>query len=361
MDGGPREISSGDSRKDGIGMAQRQAVTFYREEDADPDALAGQTVAVVGYGNLGRSMALNLRDSGLDVTVGNADDAYRPTALADGFEVAGIGEAVAGADVVYALIPDEVIPEVFREQIGPALRPGTCVCFASGYVLAYGLVTPPQGVDVLLLAPRMLGEEVRRTYLEGRGFLAYVSVEQDATGKAKARLLGLARAAGSLRRGAMELTAAQEALLDLFVEQGFGAYLGVALQSAFQVGTQAGLPPEAMVVELYMSGEMSRTLQAFADNGFFRSVTWHGLSAAFGGFLRTTEIDMEAMQRHFREILEDIRSGGFARRFQEEQAAGYPSLAAIEAITSGQDPMTAAEDHVRAALAQDRATASEQG
>jgi ketol-acid reductoisomerase len=295
------------------------------------------------------------------VTVGNADDPYRATALADRFEVSDIPEAVATADLVYVLIPDEVIPGVFRERIGPSLRPGTCVCFASGYVLAFGLVTPPRGVDVLLLAPRMLGEEVRRTYLEGRGFLSYVSVEQDATGKAKARLLGLARAAGSLRRGALELTAKQEALLDLFVEQGFGAYLGVAMQSAFQVGTQAGLPAEAMVIELYMSGEMARTMQTFADNGFFRSVTWHGLSATFGGFLRTTEIDMEGMQRHFREVLEDIRSGGFARRFQEEQADGYPTLAAIEAITSGDDPMTAAEQHVHAALADDRTFTSEQG
>jgi ketol-acid reductoisomerase len=331
-------------------MQQRGTVTFYREEDADPDALSGQSVAVIGYGNLGRSMALNFRDSGLAVTVGNVDDHYRAAAAADGFEAADVGEAAALADVVYVLIPDEVIPGVFRDEIAPRLRKGACVCFASGYVMAYRLVQPPDGVDVLLLAPRMLGEEVRRTYTDGTGFLSYVSVERDATGKAKTRLLGLARAAGSLRRGAMRLTAAQEALLDLFVEQAFGAYLGVALQSAFQVGTQAGLPAEAMVVELYMSGEMARTLQAFADNGFFRSVTWHGLSAAYGGFLRTTEIDMPAMQRHFGEILADISSGGFARRFQEEQENDYPTLQAIEAITSGNDPMTMAERHVREAL-----------
>jgi ketol-acid reductoisomerase len=335
-------------------MSEQQAVTFYREADADPDSLSGQSVAVVGYGNLGRSMALNLRDSGLPVTVGNADDPYRASAEADGFQVSAIADAVATADLIYVLIPDEVIPEVFREQVAPGLRPGVCVCFASGYVLAYGLVEPPAGVDVLLLAPRMLGEEVRRSYLDGSGFLSYVSAERDATGKAKARLLTLAAAAGSLKRGALELTAAQEALLDLFVEQGFGAYLGVAMQSAFQVGTQAGLPAEAMVVELYMSGEMARTLQAFADNGFFRSVTWHGLSAAYGGFLRTTEIDMPAMQRHFGEILADIQSGGFARRFQQEQAGGYPSLAAIQAITSGQDPMTQAEERVREALGPNR-------
>jgi ketol-acid reductoisomerase len=331
-------------------MQQRGTVTFYREEDADPDALSGQSVAVIGYGNLGRSMALNFRDSGLAVTVGNVDDDYRATAAADGFEVTDVGQAAALADAVYVLIPDEAIPGVFRDQIAPRLRKGACVCFASGYVLAYRLVQSPDGVDVLLLAPRMLGEEVRRTFSDGTGFLSYVSVERDATGKAKARLLGLARAAGSLRRGAMQLTAAQEALLDLFVEQAFGAYLGVALQSAFQVGTQAGLPAEAMVVELYMSGEMARTLQAFADNGFFRSVTWHGLSAAYGGFLRTTEIDMPAMWRHFAEILADISSGGFARRFQEEQENDYPTLQAIQAITSGDDPMTTAERHVREAL-----------
>jgi ketol-acid reductoisomerase len=332
-------------------MAEQQGVTFYREQDADPDGLSGQAIAVIGYGNLGRSMALNLRDSGLAVTVGNVDDDYRATARADGFQASGVAEAVATADVVYVLVPDEVIPEVFRDDVAPRLRPGACVCFASGYVVAYGLVDPPEGVDVLLLAPRMLGEEVRRTYLDGSGFLSYVSVERDATGKARTRLLGLAGAAGSLRRGALELSAAKEALLDLFVEQGFGAYLGVAMQTAFQVGTQAGLPAEAMVVELYMSGEMARTLQAFADNGFFKSVTWHGLSAAYGGFLRTTEIDMEAMQRHFGEILADIQSGGFARRFQDEQANGYPTLAAIRSITSGDDPMTHAEQRVREALA----------
>src|SRR6266511_2209943 len=126
-------------------MAEQPAVTFYREGDADPDGLSCQTIAVVGY---------------------------RATAQADGSEVSGVGEAVATADVVYVLIPDEVIPEVCRYEVAPRLRSGACVCFASGYVVAYGLVEPPDGVDVLLLAPRMLGEEVRKTYLDGSGFLS---------------------------------------------------------------------------------------------------------------------------------------------------------------------------------------------
>lgn len=327
-----------------------EPATFYRESDADRGALAGQTVTVVGYGNLGRSMALNLRDSGLRVVVGNIRDDYRAQALADGFDAHDIADAVALGDVVYLLVPDEVIPEVFREQVEPRLRDGSAIVVGSGYVLAYDLVKPPAGVDVLLLAPRMLGEEVRRTYTEEIGFLSYVSVEQDASGTAKERLLALASAAGSLQRGALELTARQEAMLDLFVEQTVGPYLGTAFQLAFRVGTEAGLPPEALVCELYMSGEMSRTIQTMADVGFYQSVTWHGLVATYGGFTGTLAIDKDAMLRYFTERLDYIRSGGFARALQEEEAGGYPTVAAIEAITKVANPLTDAEDRVRAAL-----------
>jgi ketol-acid reductoisomerase len=323
---------------------------FYRESDADRAALAGQVVAVVGYGNLGRSMALNLRDSGVRVVVGNIRDEFRDRALDEGFNARDIADAVAAADLAYLLVPDEVIPEVFRDAVEPALRDGAGVVFGSGYVLAYDLVKPPSAADVLLLAPRMLGEEVRRTYTEDVGFLSYLSVEQDATGTAKQRLLALASAAGSLRRGALELSARQEALLDLFVEQTVGPYLGTAFQLAFSVGVQAGLPPEALVSELYMSGEMARTIQTMADVGFYRSVTWHGLVATYGGFTGTLAIDKESMQRYFVERLAFIRSGGFARQLQEEEAAGYPTLAAIEAITKVDNPLTDAEERVRAAL-----------
>jgi ketol-acid reductoisomerase len=334
------------------GMADGQAtVTFYREWDADPRVLADQVVAVIGYGNLGRSMALNLRDSGMRVVVGNREDGYRATVAADGFEVGDIDRAVAAADIVFVLLPDEVIPACFLEEIEANLRPGAALCFASGYVLAYKLVAPPARVDVLLLAPRMLGEEVRRTYLDETGFLSYVSVEQDATGSAKARLLALARVAGSLHRGALELPAEQEALLDLFVEQSLGPYLGLAMQLAFQIGVEAGMPAEALVLELYMSGEMARTLQTFADQGFFGSVKAHGLTAEYGGFIRTLEVDREAMETRFRTVLEEIRDGTFATRLQQEQANEYPTLTLIDEMTNGTDPMSEAERHVRAALA----------
>jgi len=323
---------------------------FYREVDADPRALDGEAVCVVGFGHLGSSMARNLRDAGLDVVVGNVDDEYRQQAAADGFSVDDIGSAVATADLVYVLVADEVIPEVFREEIAPALRPGAAVVFASGYCLAFGLIEPPASADVLLLAPRMVGDEVRRAALDGTGFVSYVNVEQDATGRAKARLLALASAAGSLRAGALELPAVQEATLDLLVEQTVGPYLGTAIQLAFELGTAAGLPPEAMVLELYQSGEMSRTFQTFGDVGFYRSVTWHGVAAQYGGFLRTLELDMVGLRNHFAAVLEDIRSGGFAAKLQQEHVDGYPTMKSISGITSGDDPMSRAEERVRQEL-----------
>jgi ketol-acid reductoisomerase len=324
--------------------------TIYREQDADPEVLTGSTTAVVGYGNLGRSIALNLRDSGLQVVVGNHDDDYRALAESEGFRVLDIGAAVAAADLVLVMLPDEVMPGCFETEIAPSLRTGAAVCFASGYVLAFGLVTPPSGIDVLLVAPRMLGEEARRCYESGTGFWSYVSVERDETGRARDRLLAIAAAAGALRRGALELSAKQEALLDLFVEQAPGAVFGVAIQLAFQLGVEAGLPAEAMVLELYMSGEMARTFQTFADGGFFPSVGAHGLTATFGGFLSTLALDREAMEGHFRETLEQIRDGRFAKRLQQEQEADYPTVGAIQSLLTGDDPMTAAERSVRKAV-----------
>ncbi len=323
---------------------------FFGPGDDDPAVLEDRRVAVVGYGNLGRSVALNLRDSGLTVVVGNIEDAYRARARDDGFEVLDIDDAAVAADVVFLLIPDEEIPAVFQERVGPRLRSGAAVCFASGYPLAFGSLEVPADVDVLLLAPRMLGEAVRRSYLDGTGFFSYVSVEQDASGRAEPTLLALAGAVGSLQRGAMAMSARQEALIDLLVEQTFGPVVGGALMAAFQAGVDAGLPPEAMVLELYMSGEMARTFSTFATEGFYRSTTWHGLVAQYGGFVRFGDVDLDEMYERFTQVAEDIRSGGFAERLQQERDAGYPNLAAIEAMTAGDDPITQAEDRVRAWL-----------
>jgi len=325
---------------------RKTRVKVYREADGPGGGLAGEAVAVLGYGNLGRTAALNLRDSGVKVRIGNREDEYADRAREEGFEVVPL-EVAASDDIVFVLLPDEVIPAVFAQEIAPALRPGSAIGFGSGYSLAFGLVRPPETVDVLLVAPRMAGNTARARYLAGQGFWACVGVEADRSGQAQRRMLGLAEALGVLRAGAVEMSAATEAALDLFVEQTVGALLGMSMMVAFEIGREAGVPPEALVLEMYMSGEMEAVFQSFRETGFFRASEDHGPTAVFGGLTRTLEMDREAMAASFRAVLEDIRSGGFARRFQDEARTGYPMLDVARALMHGSSPMTDAEEHLR--------------
>jgi ketol-acid reductoisomerase len=335
--------------------SKHSTLRFFRAQDAEPGALDGERVAVLGYGNLGRAITLNLRDAGIsELVVGNIADEYAELARADGFSVLSIGEATAGADIALILLPDEVIPEAFEADIAPHLVPGSAIVFASGYTLAYDLIRTPATVDVLLLAPRMGGELARERFLENQGFFAYVSVEQDVSGKGWKRLLGIAHAVGVLQVGALELDAHREADLDLFVEQTLGAVLGMAIMSAFTYGVDAGIPAEAMVIEMYMSGEMETVFRAFREKGFFRASDTHGPTALFGGFVRTMPLMQSDLNTMFRETLEEIRSGEFARQFQAERAAGYPLLSQAQLMASEESPVTQpivqAEARVRAML-----------
>ncbi len=234
---------------------RERRVKVYHEVDGPGGGLAGEAVAVLGYGNLGRTAALNLRDSGVKVRIGNREDGYAELARQEGFEVVPFAVA-ASDDVVLVLLPDEVIPAVFAQDVAPALRLGSAIGFGSGYSLAFGLVRPPDNVDVLLVAPRMAGNTARRRYLAGEGFWGCVGVEADRSGHAQRRMLGLAEGLGILRAGAVEMSAAVEATLDLFVEQTMGAVLGLAMMVAFEIGREADIPAEALVMEMYMSGEM---------------------------------------------------------------------------------------------------------
>lgn len=331
---------------------------FFTAADADAQALDGERVAVLGYGSLGRPVALNLRDSGFEPVVGNIADEYADQARAEGFVVRPIAEAVAASDVALVLLPDEVIPQVFAADVAPNLAPGSAILFASGYNLAYGLIAPPTGVDVLLLAPRMAGENARQRYLNRQGFFAYVSVEQDASGRGWARLLGIAQAVGVLYAGALELDARREADLDLFIEQTLGAVVGVSIMSAFNLGVEAGLPAEAMVMEMYMSEEMEMVFRSFREKGFFRASDTHGPTALYGGYVRTMELLMSELPARFRQTLEEIRSGRFARQFQAEHEAGYPTLSQAQSMTAEESPVTQpivqAEARLRALLGRPR-------
>jgi ketol-acid reductoisomerase len=162
-------------------------------------------------------------------------------------------------------------------------------------------------------------------------------------------MLGLADALGALRPAAIETTAAAEATLDLFVEQTIGPLLGTALMVAFEVAREGGIPPEAAVMEMYMSGEMETVFESFRTAGFLRSAEDHGPTAIFGGLARAIEIDREDMAARFRRVLEDIKSGGFAQRFQAEAQGGYSMLGMAQSLLRGNSPITEAEARLRRA------------
>jgi ketol-acid reductoisomerase len=293
-----------------------------------------------------------LRDSGATaLVIGNIPDDYAQQARNDGFTVLPIREAVASADVVLILLPDEVIPEIFPTEIAPRLSPGAAIVFGSGYNLAYGLISAPPQADVLMLAPRMAGENARQRFLDGRGFYAYISVEQDSSGKAWRRLLGLTEKVGVLRAGALELDARREADLDLLVEQTVGAALGVAIMNVFALGVEAGIPPEVMVMEMYMDEEMETVWRSFREQGFIRASNAHGPTAMYGGFVRTMQLMNSDLTARFRETFENIRNGGFAGQFQSERQAGYPMLSQAQVMITDENPITQAELRLRQMLA----------
>ena len=294
---------------------------FY-EADGDLGALTSQSVAVVGYGNQGRSWALNLRDSGVDVRVCVRADASRDQAREDGFEAGAIEDA-NDADVLCVLIPDDVIPLL---PLAPRAQALTIV--ASGYTLAFDRFTPAG--DIGMIAPRMLGPEVRQCYVEGSGFITAVGVHHDATGTALARTLAVAKALGGLREGAIEMDARQEAILDLAVEQVLSPAL-THVNSAF-VGSmlEQGIPLEAIMTELVLSGEVERTYGLLRERGFVEQMEFHSPTSQYGQLSRRGSFDHLDVAAKMREMVDDIASGRFADEWDEERDAGHPRLAALK-------------------------------
>lgn len=296
----------------------------YHDEDADLRVLEGSSIGVIGYGNQGRAQALNLKDSGLDVRVGVRADETREQARADGFETCTVTEAAGRCQTLLMLIPDEVMPAVFEKEIRPGLEPGKALCFASGYNIAFGFIAPPDGVDVILVAPRMIGAGVRQWYLEGRGFPSFVGVHRDATGRARDIMLAIAKGIGTTRGGALEMSFAEEAELDLFTEQGFGPAFGQVLLSAIQTLVDAGYPVEAVMMELILSGEFAYSLEKIVELGFFPQMELHSHTSQYGSMTRSVRHMHPQIAESMKQVLEEIRSGAFAKEWEAEQKAGLP-------------------------------------
>jgi ketol-acid reductoisomerase len=327
---------------------------IYCDQDADLALLQARQIAVIGYGNQGRAQALNLRDSGLQVIVGNREDAYADQACADGFTPLPIDQAAADGDVVMLLIPDEVMPEVFEAEIAPRLSEGDALSFASGYNVAFGQLALPPTVDAVLVAPRMIGVGVRDLYVAGRhsggaGFPSFIGVAQDRSGQARAIALALAKGIGSTRMGVVEVTFAQEAELDLFTEQCFGPAFGHVLTSAVDLLLEEGYPPEAVLLELYMSGELSYTLAKIAEVGMIEQTALHSRTSQYGSMSRGMRFMLPELRARMREGLDDIRSGRFAEEWIAEKEAGCPTLETLREAARAL-PLYRLERELRAAL-----------
>jgi len=301
--------------------------TIFHDDDADLAELAGARVAVVGYGNQGRSWALNLRDSGLDTQVCVRADATREQARADGFEPAAL-DAASDADVVCVLVPDDIIPSL------PLTRPADgLTVVASGYTLAFDRFAPDG--DLGMVAPRMLGPEVRRCYEEGIGFITAVGVHRDVTGRAQARVLALAKALGGLRQGAIELTPTQEAILDLSVEQALSPVLGLVNNAFVRVMTERGIPLEAVITELVLSGEVERTMRLVREGGYAAQFEFHSPTSQYGQLTRREAYSDVDVTTKMRALVDDIESGRFADEWDAERDAGYPQLVSLRERHAG--------------------------
>lgn len=323
---------------------------FY-DTDVDPGRLEGRAVAVIGYGNQGRAQALNMRDSGVGrVLVGSVRDESWEQAEADGFSPMPIREAVEAADITLMLIPDEVAPGVYEEHVEPALGPGKTLDFASGYNITFGHIVPPDSVDVIMVAPRMIGEGVRSLYVEGKGAPCFVDAHTDASGNAWEDCLALTRAIGGTRAGALRVSMEHETYMDLLAEQGTWPLILGVLLSAYELQVEAGLPPEAVLLELYVSKEPAEIMERVADSGIFEQLKLHSRTSQFGQSTRLEELDRSGIRAFLQETLEErIRSGRFDKEWTEAQKSGEPVLERLlERV--GMHPVVETEKRLREAL-----------
>lgn len=312
--------------------------TVYGDEDADLSVLADRTVAIIGYGNQGRAQGLNLRDSGIeDVIVGNREDASWEQAEDDGFPVYTMAEATDRADVVFLLVPDEVQPAVFREEIEPNLVAGDVLNFASGYNITYGFIDPPADVDVVMVAPRMIGTTVRELYEEGDGAPALLAIEQDASGEALDVALALAKGIGATRSGVIDSDFESETITDLMTEQALLPVFINALRAKYEAEVEAGIAPETVLMEQYLSREMSHIWEKAATQGLFEQLTLHSQTSQYGQLRFAEAFDDDQIREFMDERLAEIRNGRFATEWTSEQRAGYPQLDRLYELFRSED------------------------
>jgi ketol-acid reductoisomerase len=288
---------------------------IHYDADASLAPLAGKRIAVLGYGSQGRAQALNLRDSGLDVCVGLRPESWsRGLAEDDGLEVLETGEAAGQADVVTILLPDELHPAAYERSIRPTLRRGKTLLFSHGFNIRFGRIQPPDGVDVVMVAPKSPGHLLRRVFKDGGGVPALLAVHQDASGQAAQTALAYAKGIGSTRAGVIETTFPEETETDLFGEQAvLCGGLTSLIQAGFETLVEAGYQPEIAYFECVH--EMKLIVDLIYEGGL--AAMRHSISntAEYGDLTRGPRVIGPEVRVRMRQLLEEIRAGRFADEF----------------------------------------------
>jgi ketol-acid reductoisomerase len=296
-----------------------------REAQIDPSPLAGKRVAIIGFGNQGRAQALNLHDSGVDVIVGLRDGSSNATAAeAEGLNVALVEDAVAGADIIMLLAPDEILGALYRE-IEPQMRKGAALGFSHGLAIHFNLIAPRDDLDVFMVAPKGPGSALRTLYLDGNGMIALWAVAQDRSGTARELALAYGRAIGCARAGLIGSSFAEECEADLFNESAvvWGAVPEILI-AGFDTLVAGGVSEEVAYMECV--GELKLIAELIEARGIAGMREAISNTAELGATLGGRRVVDAGVRERMAEVLREIRAGQFAQQLIREEADGYPRL-----------------------------------
>lgn len=306
----------------------------YYDNDASLDVLKDKKIAIIGYGSQGHAHALNLNESGMNITVAEVPDSEAwKNAEAAGFTVKIADEAAAEANVIMILLPDQIQKKIYDSSIVQNLKEGDTLVFAHGFNIHYKQIIPPDNVNVMMIAPKSPGHLVRRTFTEGSGVPCLIAIENDFSGNTKDLALAWSKGIGGTRAGVIETTFKDETETDLFGEQailcGGSAEL---VKKGFEVLTEAGYPAELayfecmhelkLIVDLYYEGGLSRMNYSVSD------------TAEYGGMTRGPRLITEETKNEMRKILKEVQDGSFAREWIEENEKGAPNLLELRKLNT---------------------------
>ncbi|MDG1689004.1 MAG: ketol-acid reductoisomerase [Gammaproteobacteria bacterium] len=309
-------------------------MNVYYDKDCDLSIIKGMKVTIVGYGSQGHAHACNLKDSGVDVTVAlRAGSSSIVKAEAEGLKVSDTASAVASADLVMILTPDEFQSQLYKEEIEPNLKQGAVLAFAHGFSIIYNQVVPRSDLDVIMIAPKAPGHTVRSEFSKGGGIPDLIAIEQDASGKAKEIALSYASGVGGGRTGIIETTFRDETETDLFGEQAVLCGGAVELVKAgFETLTEAGYAPEMayfeclhelkLIVDLMYEGGIANMNYSISNN------------AEYGEYVTGPKVINEESRWAMREALKDIQEGKYAKKFILEGQSGYPEMTSMRYINA---------------------------